>query len=301
MLSFLCEVISKIGGKPECRVILQYSMISSVLLLGGILGGIGRGAFDWLMGNNGLGKNWYKHLGWHALIGIAGSGSGTFIALMFSKYELDASRLDSLVLYTGIAIFSGLMIKSLLPSLDHRILKLLENKVDSMFGTYKEFSNHLVDLVALADDALNIDKPSYGQISSAIARMEAGKSSYRTVRAFNIKLGRLYRKMSELDPGNFDEHINNAISTLKNFEREQRAGKQTQEVKESIATAKFNIACYLSLKRRKETQDSIRNALQKEILLILNEATDLDPSLAEEVKNDPDFDNNIKDKFQIRD
>ena len=121
MLSFLCEVISKIGGKPECFVILQYSMISSVLLLGGILGGIGRGAFDWLMGNNGLGKNWYKHLGWHALIGIAGSGSGTFIALMFSKYELDASRLDSLVLYTGIAIFSGLMIKSLLPSLDQRL------------------------------------------------------------------------------------------------------------------------------------------------------------------------------------
>lgn len=301
MPDFLCESGSGIGEGGEASILCQYLAISSVLMIGGLIGGIGRGAFDWLMGNTGRGRNWYKHLIWHAIIGIAGSGSGTFVALMFSKYELDASRLDSLVLYTGIAIFSGLMIKSLLPSLDHRILKILEDKVSSMFGTYKEFSNQLVDLVALADDALALDSPNVVQIKSAIAHMEAGKSSYRTVRAFNIKLGRLYRKISELEPGNFEEYIDKAISTLRNFEREQRNGNQTQEVKESIATAQFNIACYLSLKRRKEKRESVRNALQEEILRLLKEIPELGKNLTEEVRNDPDFDEDIKDKFSSRD
>lgn len=170
-----------------------------------------------------------------------------------------------------------------------------------MFGTYKEFSNHLVDLVALADDALALDSPNFVQIKSAIAHMEAGKSSYRTVRAFNIKLGRLYRKISELDPGNFEEHIDKAISTLRNFEREQRSCNQTQEVKEAIATAQFNIACYLSLKRRKERRESVRNALLEEILRLLREIPELGKNLAEEIKNDPDFDDDIKAKFLSRD
>ena len=290
MLSFLCEVISKIGGKPECFVILQYSMISSVLLLGGILGGIGRGAFDWLMGNNGLGRNWYKHLGWHALIGIAGSGSGTFIALMFSKYELDASRLDSLVLYTGIAIFSGLMIKSLLPSLDQRLrdevykMKGIVAEIDLDMNTVKSEQNYIKTL-ELIDDSLSDGNSDI--ISETIRHANKILPNFPKNRALNIKLARLYRRLAEKEKNN--EHLESAVKVLNEFitSLSQKAVLNKEDYY-AIATAHYNIACYLALKYKEESEaDQILRI--KEIRKNLEIACQLDSSLRKDIRTDHDF------------
>ena len=290
MLSFLCEVISKIGGKPECFVVLQYSMISSVLLLGGILGGIGRGAFDWLMGNNGLGKNWDKHLGWHALIGIAGSGSGTFIALMFSKYELDASRLDSLVLYTGIAIFSGLMIKSLLPSLDQRLrdeiykMKGIVAGIDLDMNTVKSEQTYIKTL-ELIDDSLSDGNSDI--ISETIRHANKILPNFPKNRALNIKLARLYRRLAEKEKNN--KHLESAVKVLNEFitSLSQKAVLNKEDYY-AIATAHYNIACYLTLKYKEESEaDQILRI--KEIRKHLEIACQLDSSLRKDIRTDHDF------------
>lgn len=290
MLSFLCEVISKIGGKPECFVVLQYSMISSVLLLGGILGGIGRGAFDWLMGNNGLGKNWDKHLGWHALIGIAGSGSGTFIALMFSKYELDASRLDSLVLYTGIAIFSGLMIKSLLPSLDQRLrdeiykMKGIVAGIDLDMNTVKSEQTYIKTL-ELIDDSLSDGNSDI--ISETIRHANKILPNFPKNRALNIKLARLYRRLAEKEKNN--KHLESAVKVLNEFitSLSQKAVLNKEDYY-AIATAHYNIACYLALKYKEESEaDQILRI--KEIRKNLEIACQLDSSLRKDIRTDHDF------------
>lgn len=223
-------------------------------------------------------------------LGIAGAGSGVFIALMFSKYSLNINQLDSVVLYTGISIFSGLMIKSLLPSVEER----LKNEIDNMKGAVKNIGSEIdtvkseqryIKVIEMIDNSLSDGNSD--MILETIRNASEILPQFQKIRSLNIKLARLYRRLSE--KVSKDEYLDSAINVLQNFiDTLMKKSVRNKEDDYAIATAKFNIACYMALKC-KQKQGTDRAITVQKISSILTEAITIDPSLKKDIDEDNDF------------
>lgn len=324
--TFLLNAITQFFAS-SCLV-WHYVALFVILCLSGILGGLGRGAYDWLKDNENdvrdgdekkrkCGRTFWRA---NAMLGIAGAGGGVCITLMFSKYELKIDQLHSVILYTAIAIFCGLLAKSLLPSVEDKINQAIKNvKVDvkdsvaadvkTGISDSQKRTDSLIDIIASADDTIAfVDKlierdkkegKNFAELRTellhaTIDRMEAEKTRYKDVRSFNIKLGRLYRRLAENEKQNFSKHINKAIEILEDFQKAIAEKKETWETKNAVAAAKFNIACYLSLKSRRETNQKNKDTLREKIITLLKKSIELDPRIRVDIQTDDDLDEDLK-------
>ncbi len=296
-------------GGPNCLV-AHYFAIVMITLIGGAIGGIARGASDRL--NRGIPSSInYSYSSWgninkrisfwlqHIFLGIGGSFSAIFITLMFSKYILDIASLQSITLYSSIAVLGGIMAKRCLPALGDRIMKELEQvknenktfekRVATVEKNIVEVETKLTyrQLIDSADKALSDKNPTL--IKKAISDMEDAFVEHGVDRQYTIKLGRLYRKLAENgEECEFHRCIDKAISTLKKFiEILTTRGIDNEEVRSAIGTAYFNIACYYVLKSRRD--EEMKDSLLEDALNTVHLAFKYYPYLRTPSKTDSDL------------
>lgn len=302
-------------------LIYHYSCMIAIMFIGGAIGGIARGSSDRL--NSGIvSPKDYSYSTWrninrrlsfwlqHAFLGVAGGSSAIFLTLMFSKYTLNISDLQSLTLYSSIAVLGGVMAKRCLPVLGERISKEIEQKVkaenknieirvNSMERNLADVETELTyrQLIDVADRALSDKNPII--INNAIEKMEKAFAEHGVDRQYAIKLGRLYRRLAEnVHDREFHRIIEKAILTLEKFIKilEER-GIDNNEVNSAIGTAYFNIACYKVLCSRK-ADDSQREFFIRESIAMINKAFEYSPYLKVPAKSDPDL-KEIWDKINL--
>lgn len=305
------EVVCNITPNFICIKTMLHSgiLISSMLILGA-LGGVARGALDRLNSDAKAPKNYdytnttylFRRLHFwlqHMVLGMGGAACAVFLTLLLSKYTLNISDLQSIILFATLSVLGGIMAKRCLPILGDRLsreiaervsqsTKQVKKEIDEVKTEVAEESKNYSAIIADADVVLK-KKPrerDIPEIELAIENMESSKVYFETDRVFCIRLGRLYRAM--FDKTGKSSCLDNAIITLRNYIVAMEQNKKMSALdKKNMASAYFNIACYHSLKM--QTTESQKNRLADEAIDALKQAIEFDFNLKDEL-SDKDLD-----------
>ncbi len=293
---------------PECeKNLMHYIFFMVVMMFFGAIGGIARGSYERLTSGIKLPKDYdYNALTtkkqrrnfWlqHIFLGIGGGACAILLTLLLSKFELKVDDICSVILYSCISVLGGIVAKRCLPILSDAAAKkigeeLQRNKSEAIEYAKEEARTvkKYAQLISDADTALNeTDETRIKAYAiNAIKDMEQYLDMYSSDRHFCIKLGRLYRKLSDIT-GKI-EYLNKAILVLREYVKNIKSMKRTG-VSDclNISTALFNIACYHSLLTGKNPEEFERIA--GEAVKALEEAFKLDSNVKNDL-SDPDLNN----------